>query len=100
MKRRLRDDKLLETAEQIRQRISERFPVSGLSQVATEIVEITREALVRAETIRRPNLWLRAGLVLLLVIAVAGAVTYAEARSDRTPIRQTVLQFLDTAKGG
>jgi hypothetical protein len=99
VKRQLREDKLLETVEQIRQRICERFPDSGLSQVAAEIVQITREALVRAETIRRPNLWLRAGLVLLGVIAAAGAVTYAETRTDQTPLLQTVLQFLDAAKG-
>ena len=99
MKRLLREDKLLETVGQIHQRISERFPDSGLSQVAAEIVQITREALVRAEAIRRPNLWLRAGLALLLVIAVAGAAMYVQTRRDRTPLVQTVLQFLDEAKG-
>src|SRR5882672_2163710 len=57
MKRLLREDKLLETVEKILHRIEERFPGSGLSQVASEIVQINREALVRAETIRRPNLW-------------------------------------------
>jgi hypothetical protein len=99
MKRLLREDKLLETIEQIHKRICERFPDSGLSQVAAEIVQINREALVRAEAIRRPNLWLRAGLVLLLVIAVAGVVTYAATRSDQATFMQTVLQFLDEAKG-
>lgn len=86
MKRLLREDKLLETVEKIRQRIGERFPNSGLSQVAAEIVQITREAVLRAEAIRRPNLWLRAGLVLLCLVAVAGGVLYAENRSDGTPV--------------
>jgi hypothetical protein len=99
MKRVLREDKLLETVEQIRQRIAERFPDSGLSQVAAEIVQIAREALVRAEAIRQPNLWLRAGLVLLVVIGAAGAVTYAQTRGDQAPLVQTVLQFLDASKG-
>jgi hypothetical protein len=99
MKRLLREDKLLETAEQIRQRIGERFPDSGVSQVAAEIVQIAREALVRAEAIRRPNLWLRAGLVLLGLIAAAAVVAYAQTRSDQAPFLQTVLQFLDAAKG-
>jgi hypothetical protein len=90
---------LLETIGKIGERISERFPDSGLSRVAAEIVQITREALVRAEIIRKPNLWLRAGLVILLLIALAGIVAYAEARSDRAPIMQTVLQFMDAAKG-
>src|SRR5262245_39864813 len=99
MKRLLREDKLLETAEKIRRRISERFPDSGLSQVAAEIVQITQESLVRAAAIRRPNLWLRAGLILLVVIAVLGVVVYAQTRSDGVTLLQTVLQFLDAAKG-
>ena len=99
MKRLLREDKLLETVEQVLHRINERFPGSGLSQVANEIVQITREALVRAETIRRPNLWLRAGLVLLAVIAVAGVITYVQSQSDRVPVAQMVFQFLDATKG-
>jgi hypothetical protein len=99
VKRVLREDKLLETVEHISKRIGERFPDSGLSQVATEIVQITREALVRAEAIRRPNFWLRGGLVLLLLIAVAGVVMYARTRSDQTSFAQTALEFVDAAKG-
>lgn len=99
MKRLLREDKLLETIDQISQRVGERFPDSGLSRVAAEIVQITREAMVRGEAIRRPILWLRAGLILLLVIAIAGVVMYVQTRSDQTPPLQTVLQFLDAAKG-
>jgi hypothetical protein len=98
MKRLLREDKLLETVEQIRGRIAERFPESGLSEVAAEIVQITREALVRAEAIRRPNWWLRGGLVVLLLIAVAGVVTYVETGTGQ-PLVPSVLQFLDAAKG-
>src|SRR5712691_6473794 len=42
MKRLFLEDKLLETVEQIRQRIKERFPDSGLSVVAAEIVLIAQ----------------------------------------------------------
>src|SRR5262245_61445612 len=99
MERQLRDDKLLETAEKVRQRIAERFPNSGLAQVAAEIVQITREAIGRAEAIRRPNLWLRAGQVVRLVIAVAGAATYLQTRPDQQSAWQAVLEFLDATKG-
>lgn len=99
MKRQLREDKLLETGEQVRQRIAERFPGSGLSGVAAEIVQITREAVVRAAAIRRPNQWLRAGLVVLLVIAVAGIIAYFESRGDQTSFGQAVLHFVDAAMG-
>jgi hypothetical protein len=99
MERQLRDDKLLETAEKVRQRIAERFPDSGLSQVAAEIIRITREAIARAEAIRRPNLWLRAGQGVLLLIAVAGTATYLLTRADQKSAWQTALEFLDAAKG-
>ena len=99
MKRALREDKLLETVEKIGQRINERFPGSGLSQVAAEIVAITREALIRAQAIHRPNLWLRGGLVLLALIAVAGIVGYVQSGDATTPFWTRVSQFLDTAKG-
>jgi hypothetical protein len=99
MERQLRDDKLLDTAEKVRQRITERFPDSGLSQVAAEIIQITREAIGRAEAISRPNLWIRGGQVLLLLIAVAGVVVYTQTRADQKPLVQTVLEFLDVTKG-
>lgn len=99
MKRQLREDKLLETVEKIRLRIAERFPDSGLSEVATEIVQITREAIARAEAIRRPNLWLRGGLILLVVIALAGVGAYLQSQTDQVPAWQRVLHFLDQAKG-
>src|SRR5207248_2310506 len=64
MNRSLKEEKLLETGE--------RFPGSGLSEVAAELVQLTRESVGRAAKIRRPNLWLRAGLVLLGLVAAAG----------------------------
>jgi len=99
MERQLRDDKLLETAEKVRQRIAERFPDSGLATVAAEIIQITRDAIGRAEAIRRPILWLRAAQVVLLAIAVAGVVAYTQTRTDDKPAWQTVLEFLDVTKG-
>jgi hypothetical protein len=99
VKRQLREDKLLETVGKVCQRIAGRFPESGLSAVAAEVVQITREAMVRAEVIRRPNLWLRGGLILLVVIAGAGVVAYLQTLTDQVPVWQRVLHFLDDAKG-
>jgi hypothetical protein len=98
MKRMLREDKLLETVEKIHKRLHERFPDSGLSHVAAEIVQITREALVRAAAIRRPNVLLRSGLVLLLLIALVGIITYFNSEGHK-PFLQALLDFLDAAKG-
>jgi hypothetical protein len=99
MKRQLREEKLLETITKVRQRIDERFPGSGLSGVAAEVEQITKEALVRAEVISRPNLWLRAGLILLALIAVGGMFGYIQSQSGQRTIGQAVLGFLDDAKG-
>jgi hypothetical protein len=99
MERQLRDDKLLETVEKIRQRITERFPDAGLSKVAAEIIQITKDAIGRAEAISRPILWLRAGQIVLLIIAVAGVVAYTQTRADQKPLWQSFLEFLDVTKG-
>jgi hypothetical protein len=99
VKRQLRADKLVETVEKIRAQIARRFPDSGLVSVAAEVQQITREAIARAEAIRRPNYWMRAGIGLLVVIAVGGIVTYAQTRTGETSFWQTILRFLDEAKG-
>ena len=97
--RQLREDKLLETVEKIQQRISMRFPSSGLSAVAAEIVQVTREAMERAEAIRRPHVWLRVGLGIVVLLALGGVVAYAGTRSSQASTWQTLVQFLDVVKG-
>jgi hypothetical protein len=71
--RHLQSEKIIDTVELLARRIHERFPESGLHRVATELHAIAQEAVVRAERIRRPNLWLRA-FVALLVAAILGLV--------------------------
>jgi hypothetical protein len=99
MKLALREDKLLETVEKIGQRIDERFPGSGLSLVATNIVETTKQAVIRAEAISRPNLVLRAALGLLVVIALGGIYGYVRSGDDSSPPLTRLWQFLDATKG-
>ena len=99
MNRFLNEKKLLETGERLRQRIAERFPGSGLSEVAVVLVQLTRESVGRAEKIRRPNLWLRAGLVLLGLVAAAGVGEHFWASPDPRSAFTQWLQFLDATKG-
>jgi hypothetical protein len=99
MNRLLKEEKLLETGERLRQRIAERFPGSGLSEVAAELVQLTRKSVARAESIRRPNLWLRVGLVLLGLVAAAGIVEHFWASPDLKSALTQLLQFLDATKG-
>ena len=53
--RELWPERLVETTSQLAARIQERFPGSGLQNVALELRQIAQEALVRSELIRRPN---------------------------------------------
>ena len=100
MNRFLNEKKLLETGERLRQRIAGRFPGSGLSELAAQLVQLTRDSVARAQSIRQPNLVLRAGLVLLVVLALAGIAEHFWTGSDwRTGLNQ-LLQFLDATKGG
>lgn len=64
--------KISATIEKLEQRIYERFPDSGLLQVAHELHTIAEQSAARSAFITKPQLWLRLciGLVLLLAISV------------------------------
>jgi hypothetical protein len=99
-KRQLRDEKLLETVGKFREQIAGRFPNSGILGLAEEIEKVTREALDRAAAIRRPNWWLRAGLALLILIAVAAVVVHAPSREGQVGFWKSVVEFLEATKFG
>lgn len=99
MKRELSKDELLKTIAGIRGQIDQRFPGAGLGKVAEEVTKLTEEAVARAEAISRPNYWLRAGLALLVVLALGGVVAYSLDAEGRPTRWQAILQFFDVAKG-
>ena len=99
MYRALKEDKLIETVEQLRKRISDRFPDSGLSRVADELVQVTRESVERAASIRRPNFWLRGGLVVIALLALGGILWHFVSSPDFKTAVQDSIGFLDAAKG-
>jgi len=76
--RRLKADGISTTVEQLRLRIGERFPNSGLSKVAAELADIARGAEARAGQIVRPIKWLRntvfAGIAILLITCAFGLI--------------------------
>jgi hypothetical protein len=99
MERQLREDELLKTGERLGRRIAERLPGSGLTRVAAEVVQLIREALVRAAAIRRPNYWLRGGLVVLGLLLVLG-LWLALASHDATETTWgRLLKAFDATKG-
>lgn len=68
----LQTAKIIETIERLVSRIEERFPGSGLRNVARELLAISREAVARSSTIRRPNVGMR--IAILLLVGVVAAV--------------------------
>jgi hypothetical protein len=99
MFRALKEEKLVETAERLTQRVGEKFPDSGLSRVAVEVAQVTQEALVRAESIRRPNWWLRGGLIALVVLVVGIFIQQVVTRADDISAVAQILQQLNANTG-
>jgi len=93
-RRKLDPAKLLQTAGELAAWLQAEFPTSHLAAVAQDVQAVTREAVARAETIRRPNLFLRAGLVAVL-LALAGAVVQ---QLLSQPLGD-ILQFLKDTQG-
>jgi hypothetical protein len=91
----LKPERILETQRRLSQRIAARFPGSGLSEVAGELVSMAEEAAVRAEKIRRPNLPLRAAVTLLLLGGVALGVWAATSLEIKPAM--TLFQFVEGA---
>jgi len=79
--RRLDADRIRATASRLRQRIYERFPESGLHEVASQLELTARQAQQNIETMAKPNLWIRCTvgvLIVTLVLAIGAAVAAAE----------------------
>ena len=68
MYRSLNPAHITQTIGQLRERIQERFPESGLSKVAAELQQVGDEAVARSEWIARPLLPLRVAIGALVVL--------------------------------
>lgn len=94
MYRELEPDKIVETTRKLHQRILERFPDSGLSRVAAEVVDVGDGARAQSRRLRRRNLPLRFGAWLLL-LAGLGAVGYLVANAEFTDAMWRVENLLE-----
>lgn len=82
----LRATEIVATIYRLEQRIGERFPGSGLSHIAAELLRVSEDASQRSESFRQPNTALR-GLIGLLLVFIGGVLTYTATR----------LRFVDAA---
>lgn len=77
--RNLQPAQIVDTIGLLSRRIHERFPESGLHRVSVELHRLAQESVVRARQIRRPNLWLRCGVGLLVLLIAALIIVTARA---------------------
>ena len=69
-------DRIIATIQALGDRIEERFPGSGLARVARQQLGIARNTLARVEWVKRPILWVRVavGMVILLLVALVAGI--------------------------
>jgi len=99
--RTLKPVKIIETQKHLRDRIVKRFPGSGLSGVAAELLTVAEEAAVRAEKIRHPNISLRISVGVLLLSAVVSAIAMARSLQMRADLHEVMnlVQFVEAGLG-
>jgi len=99
MYRSLNPEHITRTIAQLRDRIQERFPGSGLGKVAEELQQIGNEAVARSQWIARPLLPLRIGIGLL--VALLAAVTLlALANLNVTKMWESFSDFVQAIDAG
>jgi len=99
MYRSLNPEHITRTIAQLRDRIQERFPGSGLGKVAEELQQIGDEAVARSQWIARPLLPLRIGIGLL--VALLAAVTLlALANLNVTKMWENFSDFVQAIDAG
>lgn len=70
----LDEREILATIRKLHTRIRERFPDAGLTRVAAELVEVGEQNAAIVRAIHRPNWWLRATSLLMLLLGVGAIV--------------------------
>lgn len=92
---------IVRTVELLRDRIRERFPGSGLSRLAEDLVAVAGATVRRLTWVSKPNLPVRIGAVLLILIIVGvtvGMLTFAFGPNplDERPVGFAVLETLES----
>jgi hypothetical protein len=97
--RRLDQAQIGDTLLKLKQRIGERFPDSGLSNVSGELVTISSEAFECVDYLRRPHWPLRiaVGVVIAAMLAVLVLATLSLSISSRVERLSELVQMLDSA---
>ena len=99
MYRNLDPELIVETVRRLKDRVEERFPKSGLGQVAQELHEVAIDVVARTESISRPHVVLRAAstLTVLGLIGALAALLYKLRLDPGEWTWLSVIQVLESA---
>ena len=87
---------IIDTATRLRARIAERFPASGLSKVAGEVLAVAQDTSADIAAVRRPRpaqrLWIWAVLALgaAMLVAMVASMPATSSRLELFPLLQIV----------
>ena len=101
MFQRLHADKLISTSKAIADKVNTRFPDSGLSQVATEVLQVAEASQGITDDLKRP-IWPLRIINVLLALGIAGILGYVLLQvgpSIRLHSLEAFIQVLEPALG-
>jgi hypothetical protein len=96
---RLDAGEIIRTIDRLRERIEERFPDSGLGRIAADVGLVGRATMARLDHIARPNLPLRVGtgLVIVLILGVLLQLVTGTRLPDTLDDAGELVQVLESA---
>lgn len=95
----LRDDHIIETIAKLQDRISDRFPNSGLADLCGQLLGVSRQASQRSEWIGKPILWIRIiGYTLAISVVLLIFQTISMLRWETEDL--SLLEFVQTFEAG
>jgi hypothetical protein len=97
--RQLSEAQINQTLRRLRDRISERFPESGLSRLASELVLVSEEASVCVAYVQRPNWGVRVvvGIVIAVMVGVIGIAATTMRLPGRVDRLSELVQMLESS---
>src|SRR5262245_33425095 len=95
--RKLRSEKIIQTQERLQNRIEKDFPSFSLVQVASELLDVAKEAANRAEEICRPYFGVRVAVGVLILGTALLALLIARSLRIQADLEEVMnlVQFVE-----
>ena len=102
----LKNERIIETIAKLQQRISDRFPNSGLADLCGQLHQVSQQAAEKSDKISQPIVWIRissyllAATLLALILALIYYATQNLGIKDEDLSFDNVIQTFDAAASG